>query len=157
MTINELCDLLPNGIHDGQIDAISVDYLAATATFRINLWVGDLESRVYEIREKYRKATLTIRGLRFLTMELPDRNYAYELPRTIAITSNDDVGESETNKFFEGDPMPAFHHYLYISEWNSKIVFAGDDCELSFDDGDNTLPFPQPISIDENANLFTSN
>lgn len=43
--LNEIQINLPNGLHDAEINSISLNYVERTIIFDLMLWVGDLESR----------------------------------------------------------------------------------------------------------------
>ena len=56
--INEL----PNGLHDAEILDFTYDLRAATLTFTVDVWIGEMDPK--ETRETYRKGKLEFVGVR---------------------------------------------------------------------------------------------
>ena len=77
MTLEELAASLPNGFHDAYIKGISIDYVSGTASFDLELWVGDDSAERKEEREVYRDARVTLSDLLFCVIEPPDSRYPY--------------------------------------------------------------------------------
>lgn len=61
MTLEEVAASLPNGFHDAYIKGISTDYVTGTASFDLEIWVGDDSAEKEEDREVYRPARLNFR------------------------------------------------------------------------------------------------
>ena len=77
MTLEELENTLPNGLHDAEVVRISVDYELRILALDVDVWVGDMDEAP-EKREAYRKGLIEISGLLFLAMEPPDANYPFQ-------------------------------------------------------------------------------
>lgn len=77
MTLEELENTLPNGLHDAEVQRIAVDYQRRKVTLDIAVWVGDVsDSR--QGREAYKSGQIEISGLLFVVMEPPDPNYPFK-------------------------------------------------------------------------------
>ena len=131
MTVEELENSLPNGVHDGEISGISVDYVLRVATFEIDLWIGDLNSKDPVVRECYRKATITIRGLDFLAIEPPHPVYPYTEPDTVCISNNGPIDDRYGEKL-SVLPKGNCSQALYIGSWNTCIFVSGESCDLKW-------------------------
>lgn len=74
MTIVEIEDTLPNGLHDAVIDNIFVDFINKEAKFGLRVSVGDPDSPTEEGRDAYRRGILTITNL-FFFITMPEDNF----------------------------------------------------------------------------------
>jgi hypothetical protein len=129
---------LPNALHDAELLQFWVDYKTRTAKFEFNAWVGDLSSKDEADREKYQKATLLIRGLRFLILEKPDPRYTFQSGIPMIGGFSGWGGEynpaSEISKLVEQLPDTAFYEATFVQDWNSFIHIAADDAEIELVD-----------------------
>ncbi len=60
MTLEEIENSLPNGLHDAEISNLNIDYISREVKFELKIWTGELSSKNIEEREAYRKACLTL-------------------------------------------------------------------------------------------------
>lgn len=134
MTFEDLDRELPNGFHDAEIFSISLDYGGRTAVFEMAFWTGDIEG---PNREEYRRGTLFIRGLLYLSIDPPDPDYPFM-----------DTGSSLSVAGYSEDPeqFPAMENLVkvsgskvncyrfYVHDWNSFIHLAATDVQLSWSD-----------------------
>jgi hypothetical protein len=77
MTLEELENTLPNGLHDADVQGITVDYAQRKVTFDLAVWVGRMEDPPPERREAYKNGRIEISGLLFFVMEPPDPKYPF--------------------------------------------------------------------------------
>jgi hypothetical protein len=70
-TVSTIEAQLPNGLHDAVLRCYGVDLERKTAWLYFDVWVGDLDSKVEEERERYRPGTLTLKDLRYFVVEPP--------------------------------------------------------------------------------------
>jgi hypothetical protein len=68
MTVSELAELFPNGLHDAEVESLHVDGATRTVTMTIYVWVGSLEDPADE-EEAYRKGTLEFSDVRYCSRE----------------------------------------------------------------------------------------
>jgi hypothetical protein len=54
-SLGEIAATLPNGFHDAEVRSCSLDFQERTASFELNVWVGNMEASPEE-RELYRPA-----------------------------------------------------------------------------------------------------
>jgi len=55
MTIFEVANGLPNGLHDAEVQSIRIDYLKRTVEFELDVWTGTMADAA-STREMYRRA-----------------------------------------------------------------------------------------------------
>ncbi len=139
-TLREIEDQLPNGFHDAYLEAVTLDYVANTATMGVGLCVGDPDAATEEEREAYRKATLVLRGLVFFVIEppYPDPQYEYSEGGGLWLRSGDDASdESGPTAARPLRPLPegAFAHWFYVDDWNSFIHVAAREAGLQWREG----------------------
>lgn len=108
MTFDQLEHTLPNGLPDAELLGVSIDYLQQQVTLTLDVFVGDFSGPL-EKREAYRKALVTISGLRFFAIDPPAPNYPY----------------ADSKPFFVS---------LWVSNWNAFAHLAGTDAELVWQD-----------------------
>ena len=61
MTLEEIENSLPNGLHDAEVHRLIVDYSQRKLTVEVAVWVGNLDGP-REMHEAYRGGRLEIRG-----------------------------------------------------------------------------------------------
>jgi len=71
MTLKELENTLPNGLHDAEVRSIAVDYVQHKVALDLTVWVGRMEDPP-ERREAYKEGRIEIFVLLFLMMEHQD-------------------------------------------------------------------------------------
>jgi hypothetical protein len=131
MTIEQVVNQAPNGLHDAYLLKLDVDYRERVLRFNLNLWVGNLDSSVEQEREAFREGNLIVRGLEYLVIESPtnsDGYRAYQGPSHIDgfITRQPDIERVSL------PPVPenASRYSIFVGEWNSFMHFAGSSAEL---------------------------
>jgi hypothetical protein len=125
---------LPNGLHDADLLSFKVDYEAKSAEFLFNAWVGDLDSKEPEIREKYQRARLRLHGVRFLVLEEPDPKYDFansvpEIGGFSAWTGGMAPKES-IKRLVEQLPPGTFYECTFVQNWNSFIHIGAEAAEV---------------------------
>jgi hypothetical protein len=71
MTLEELENTVPNGLHDSRVSRIAVDYEQRKLTLDLDVWLGAVEADAPECREAYQCGRVLISGLLFAVMEPP--------------------------------------------------------------------------------------
>jgi hypothetical protein len=119
--------LLPNGFHDGELRQMSVDYASGTLCFEIDFWIGDMDQ---ERREIYRSGRVTITGLNFVVIDVPQTSSG---PIAEELTIDGGVGQPESSPL-RLPPIPpgSFLYWLFVDEWNSFIRFSGQSAKLEW-------------------------
>jgi hypothetical protein len=127
MTLEELENTLPNGVHDAEIKSLSVDYEQRNHVLSVSVWVGDMDDAP-ERREAYKNARIEISGLLFLVMEPPDPSYPFKAG-DLEIDGCD-LSKNFDRKLLESLPNDAFFRSLWVSEWNTFIHIAGRAAQI---------------------------
>ena len=134
MTLEEVAASLPNGFHDADIKSISIDYVAGTATFDLEVWVGDDSAVKEEERELYRAARLILSYLLFCVIEPPDPRYEYYERKALWVddASRGAASISTTAKLPSPLPENSFVYWFFVNNWNSFIYVAAMAARLEF-------------------------
>jgi hypothetical protein len=130
MTLEEIDDSLPNGLHDMHVDRLSIDFAGRVASFEVEIWVGDLDSQSETEQEATRCADLTLAGLQYCVLDPPDPKYPFANPEPIWL-----VDLCEPDLVIPGDrPLPpgAFAARFFVNQWNSFIHVAALDARLTW-------------------------
>jgi len=129
MTVEEIEEGLPNGLHDSRLHTFSSNPGQRRAELVIDVDVGDLRSHVAEERERYRPARLELLGLIYFIVDDPDPRYlsADASPVKIdACAADDDPARSSRV------PAGAFAGRFYVTDWNCFIHFAALEARLTW-------------------------
>jgi hypothetical protein len=130
VTLEELELSLPNGLHDAEMQRVSIDYQQRTMTIDLSVFVGEIDAPL-EQREAYREGTLLISGLQFASIEPPDANYPLSEPGASRIDSCDMTKNLDPN-LVKALPASSFITSLFIDDWNAFIHFAGLAAEIKW-------------------------
>jgi hypothetical protein len=76
MTLEDIENSLPNGLHDAAMQRFTVDYGQRTLAMEVLVWVGGMKESGQE-RERYRRGLIEVSELIFLVMEPPDSKYPF--------------------------------------------------------------------------------
>ena len=130
MTLEELEDTLPNGLHDAEVRRVSVDYEKRTAIVDLEVFVAGLDAPVAE-REAYRSASIIITGLQFLAIEPPYPNYPFADSGTVRIDACDKTKDLDA-ELLKNLPSGSFCRSFFVSEWNAFVHLAGLDAAIEW-------------------------
>jgi len=115
MTIFEIAEALPNGLHDAELETIRIDYPNRTVDLTLDVWIGTMDNPP-SIREVYRKGALSITGLQYCAIDVPDQAYPYGVSGAVTIDL------AEATAFVP--PAASFQCRLWVNEWNGFIHLA---------------------------------
>ena len=145
MTLEELENSLPNGLHDAEIQRITVDYQQRTMIIDMSVFVGDVDAPA-EKREAYREGSLLISGLQFATIEPPDPSYPFSTPGASRIDTCD-MTKNLDPSLLQALPETSFIRSFFVNDWNAFVHVAGLGAELRWKapvvyrkDGEHFLP-----------------
>ena len=129
MTIEEVVDQTPNGLHDAYLLKVNVDYRERTLRLDLNWLIGTPPGETDEEREGYREGALFVHGLQYLVVESPASVEGYEEPSYIDgfVTRPQDIERTSLPPISK----TAFRYSIFVGEWNSFIHFAGTSAEVS--------------------------
>jgi hypothetical protein len=135
MTLEEL-EKLPNGLHDADVEGITVDYAQRKVIFDLAVWVGRTEDTP-ERREAFKKERMEISGLLFLVMEPRTQNTHSRHGLTI---DGCDMSKNNSGKLLESLPADSFLRSLWVNEWNVFIHIAANSAALVWVN-DSAIPY----------------
>ena len=124
MTIVEIFDSLPNGLHDAYLRGINLNYAERVAALHLDIWVGNM-SLDGEAREARREVVLKLSGLCYFVVEAPDSNYDFHEPKPLWIDAGVESLASERSSVkLPETPEGAFTFWMYVNDWNAFIHVA---------------------------------
>jgi hypothetical protein len=129
MTLEELENMLPKGLHDAEVQRVAVDYARRQVTFELAVWVGNM-SDPPERREAYKSGRLDVTGLVFLVMEPPDPKYPYTNP--VLTIDGCDMGKNISGELLRSVPPGLFFRSLWVNEWNAFIHVAAKSVDVTW-------------------------
>jgi hypothetical protein len=130
VTLEELEDSLPNGLHDAEIQRVCIDYQQRTMTIDMSVFVGDIAAPP-EKREAYRDGSLVISGLQFATIEPPDARYPFSTPGTLRVDTCD-MKKNLDPSLVQALPKDAFVRTFFVDDWNAFVHVAGLGAEIQW-------------------------
>lgn len=127
MTLKDIEDSLPNGLHDAKVRRVEIDYEKRTVKFSLLVWTGNLSSDDEASREAYQEGELTIRDFIYFVIEPPDSSYPYAgaSPITIGAGSATEEPIQTETALPQELPKGAFAYWFFVNEWNSFLHIAG--------------------------------
>lgn len=132
MTLEEIEQSLPNGLHDAHITNISLDYVKREAKFDLEVSWADSEK---EEPESYRAATLSLSPFLYCIIEPPDSQYPFADKKALWIDAGSDQLNHLSSTQLPGRlPQGAFTYWFFVNNWNSFIHVAAFDANIVLHD-----------------------
>jgi hypothetical protein len=125
VTFSELDDWLPNGLHDGVLRQLGIDFEAAVLTLAV-----DLDTSAGSTRGSYRAADLSFSGVQFVVVDAPAQN---ERMRRSKIDAGQGQPETAPMQLPELRPE-CFLCWVFVEELNGFIRIAAESVEVSWHD-----------------------
>jgi hypothetical protein len=129
-SLEELERQLPNGLHDSDVLALTHDYVRATVTLELKLWVAE---SLEDTDDHYRPARLTIHGVALLCIEPPESGYDFDGPGALDLLGASPLAMLKRPP----PPLPpippdCFCNALYINTWNAHVIVAARSVTLDW-------------------------
>jgi hypothetical protein len=136
MTIQQLLNQLPNGLHDAQVSRLEVDFILRTACLDLAVWVGD-SSGPPAAKDRTRKARLTFSGFLFAVSDPPDSRYDYAAAKPLWIDHDlvSQAPDSWDHSLLAGLPSGSFVSRLFVNNSNSFLYIAATGVALEWLEG----------------------
>jgi hypothetical protein len=128
VTLEELENSLPNGLHDAEMQRVNIDYRQRTITLDMSVFVGDVDAP-NEKREAYREGTLVVSGLQFAAIEPPDGRYPFASPEASRVDSCE-MTKNLDPRLLQSLPEGSFVRSLFVVDWNAFVHIAGSSAEI---------------------------
>jgi hypothetical protein len=128
MTLAELVEQLPWGLHDAYLEALSIDWPRGTASLSLRLMVS-------ERQDQERRARIDLSGLVFCSVEPPEIDPESGYNPTPADGLWVDAGPGPAPG--AADQVPAvpegcFLHWLFVRDWNRFIHVCARHASLTW-------------------------
>ncbi len=133
MTLEELDQTLPNGLHDAQIKAMMHDYELANLRLDVQIVVGMPEEDVAN-RLRYRSGVIMFHQVLFCAVEAPENEGILGHPGSIWFVVDRIKLEAFPEKMAKALPPEALCYSLYILDWESEIRIAAGAVSFSWSD-----------------------
>jgi hypothetical protein len=145
MTLDELENSLPNGLHDAIITAFSVDYVAPKLVLNLEVGISEYERPSGGWGYMYRRGTLSLLGLLGFAFD-NFKNPQPFLPGSATSISTGTLDQLGDRASFIPATLPAgaFSGYFFLQEHETTILFAAMDARLEWDQGPAGAPEGRP-------------
>ncbi len=131
MTLEQVEQSLPNGLHDAQIQQLRIDYERAEIVLRLRVLIG-LPDEPPPDRHQYATADLTFRGLQLFATEFPHPESAFRHPGAVWF-SYERTPPGTFPPPLAQKLAPELQSYsLFIREWLSHIHIAARDISFAW-------------------------
>jgi hypothetical protein len=131
MTLEQLEQELPNGLHDAQIISIKRNFENESLILDVHILVG-LPDNPPETRSEYRKAVISFTGVKLFIVESPDAASAFSAPGGVWFSA----GRSAPGTFspeIERKLASCKETYsFFILDWESNIHIAATDMSFAW-------------------------
>jgi hypothetical protein len=129
MTLEELENTLPWGLHDAHVESLTVDWTRAEVVLVVRVAIG-------EHQETDQRARIIVGGLDYCSIEPPRARTPLQPGNGVWVQPDAETAE------VEGQPTPAegcFLHRFFVSDLNSCFYVAARDARLEWVE---TVPQP---------------
>jgi hypothetical protein len=133
MTIEDLGQTLPNGLHDARIRSLSHDFESAIVKLEVEVLFGLPDDPPPE-RYRYRNGEILFHQVLFCSVEIPENERIIGHPESIwFVFDRISLGALPEN-IAKALPPEALCYSLYILEWESQIRIAAGAVSFSWSD-----------------------
>ncbi len=131
MTLEQVEESLPNGLHDAQIQQLRIDYERAELVLRLRVLIGSPDQPAPACDE-YAIGDLTFHGLQLFATEFPNAESAFRYPGAVWFWY--ERTPPGTFPALLADRLgPELQSYsLFIREWLSHIHVAARDISFAW-------------------------
>ncbi len=131
MTIEQIEDLLPNGLHDAQIQALALDYEQMRLVLKVLVLVG-LPDQPYPDCERYRAGEILFEGVQFCSVEYPQTVSAFQHPGALWFSYGRTSPEQIPAGVRDILPPGTQCYSLFIHKWLSHFHIAAAEVSFSW-------------------------
>ena len=131
MSIEKIEESLPNGLHDAIMRKHVVNYENRTLEFDIDVWVGDLDAKDEEEREKYRPGKLKFEGLEYFVIEPPSDVKVLFEPFSFS-AGNPEVDKIKPSVTLPEPPEGTFCTFFFIYKLEAFMHICASKVEFNY-------------------------
>ena len=133
MTLEQLEEELPNGLHDAQIRAITRNFENGTLTLGVRILIGLIDDPPPK-RTEYRNGTITFTEVALFVIESPDASSPFLAPGRVSFS----VSRSEVDLFpadiMKKLPQGVSMYSFFILDWYSNVHVAASDMRFGWEE-----------------------
>ena len=127
-TLRDIENSLPCGFHDARVHSCALSFATRTASFDLEIWVGDLDSSDSAERD-YGPATLKLAGVAVCEFDAPHPVPALLTGTPLWI----DLVQHDGNLLADRDlPTDLFRACFFVQNWNGSVLIAARDAEFAW-------------------------
>ena len=131
MTLEQIEDLLPNGLHDAEIRHLAMDYEKARLVLGVTVLTG-ITSQPYPNREAERAAEISFERVRFYSVECPQIGSAFQHPGSVGFSYEKTPPGLVPLELTEALPPETLCYSLFIRDWLSHVHIAAAEVAFSW-------------------------
>jgi hypothetical protein len=95
----------------------------------LDVWMGDMDSDVPEVRETYRSGQVLVDELLFVLPEPPDPKYPFS--NSVGLTIDGcDMRKNLSAELISSLPADAFFRSIWVNEWNAFVHIGAKNAKL---------------------------
>lgn len=132
MTLEQLEEELPNGLHDAAISSITRNFESGNLTLELSILTG-LPDDPPERRNERRNGFITFTGVELFVIESPEASSAFLAPGSVSFSvSRSEPGlfpDDIVSKLTRGVDMYSF----FVLDWHSSIHIAASDMHFGWE------------------------
>ena len=132
MTLEDLEETLPNGLHDAQIRSMKHDFESGTVKLQVRLLFG-VPDDPPETRHSYRDAEVVFYRVLFFASEIPKPESAFRSPRRIWFQVYPMEPGVLSEQLLKTLPADTQCYSLFVNDWYCSIHIAAGDVSFSWD------------------------
>ena len=133
MTLEELDEQLPNGLHDAKLRSIGHDYDTGALTLCVEILTG-LPANPPETRFAYRDAVISFSNVYLCQIEQPENERIVGVRGSVWFRYWRTEPGTISPKLFNRFPPDALSYTLYVLEWESSIHIVATAVSFSWAD-----------------------
>lgn len=127
MSIEAIIQSLPNGFHDSEMKAISINYFEKIIKINLIVLLDDRK----DSSSSRKPAELVINDFAFCVIDTPDSSYPYLKSKGLTIDIG--IGQPSTSEI----KLPPYEKsqilfWIWVEEWNGFIRIAAKDAKLNW-------------------------
>jgi hypothetical protein len=130
MTLEQLEQLLPNGLHDAILHSFARDLVKETFVLKVGILVG-LPNDPGELQNRYLDAVITFTGVKLLIVECPAASSAFFTRSSVFFSIAQSDPGVFTPEIVSHLPFETNRYSLYVLDWESCIHLTAT--EIAFE------------------------
>jgi hypothetical protein len=135
MTLEDLDESLPNGLHDARIKSLMHNYEDAIVKLEVEILVG-LPADGLQNRDRYRDGAIVFHGVQFCVVGAPENERILGQAHSIWFTFDRIEPGLLPDKIAASLPPETLAYTLYILDWEAQIHIAGADVSFAWTGAD---------------------